>query len=293
MTYLRLATLALALAIAACGRGGDAESPRLQPEGAAAQGGDAVQAAETTAAGETIFSFSDNTAQFAISSEIDPAIATFDPALAALIWRETQKEINTFAAQAIEDEKLVAEEAAANGGENWFRPYELQIDHKVTAVSADVISIEKNVFTETGGAHPNSFMAGSIYTRTSPERVALGTIVADLPAYREAVIAGLIEKKMSAGWDVSDRPQIEGEVRDTLLDEPTGMAPFAMVSNIVLEPSDVPGKFGGITVLYSPYDVGSYAEGPYTVTVASAALQPMLAPEWKDRLGGNPPPRDF
>ncbi len=293
MNRIQIAALAVLLAAAACGRGEETGARRLPPEASsAAADGAAGGLAQVASPGDLVLDLERTTPQFTVSSKIDPAIAAFDPALAALIAQSARAEIDTFTAQAVADEKLVADEAAANGGETWFRAHELQIDYKVTAGTTDIISIEKNVYVDTGGAHPNTKMAGTIYTRTSPDPVRPDAILADMAAFREAVIAGLIEEKIKRGWEPSERDTVAGEVRDLLTEAPEDAEPLAMIRNIVLEPSDVPGKFGGITVLYSPYEVGAYAEGPYTVTVASAALQPMLAASWQDRFGGKPPLRE-
>ena len=48
------------------------------------------------------------------------------------------------------------------------------------------------------------------------------------------------------------------------------------------------GKFGGITVLFSPYDVGPYAEGAYIITVPASELEGKLTPDWSARFGGEP-----
>lgn len=289
MNRFQLAALAIAAAATACGRSDGTDAPRLTPESVAA-GADIRPATGPGAvtSGNLVLDFEETEPQYTVSTQIDPAITAFDPALAALIAQAARGEVEIFSAQARADEKLAAAEAAANGGETWFRPYQLEIVHDVTAGTADIISLKKVAYVYTGGAHPNTAMAGSIYTRTSPEPVKAETILRDMTAFREAVIAGLIEEKMQRGWEPSQREIVAGEVRDLLTAELPGAAPWSMVSNIVLEPSDEPGKFGGITVLYSPYDVGAYAEGPYTVTVASAALQPMLAADWKDRFGGQP-----
>jgi hypothetical protein len=56
----------------------------------------------------------------------------------------------------------------------------------------------------------------------------------------------------------------------------------------VLEKSTEAGKAGGISVLFSPYDVGAYAEGAYTVTLTAGELAPILDETWKARFSGEP-----
>jgi hypothetical protein len=56
----------------------------------------------------------------------------------------------------------------------------------------------------------------------------------------------------------------------------------------VLQASTEEGLFGGLTVLFSPYDVGPYAEGSYEITFTAEDLAGLLTPDWAPRFGGEP-----
>jgi len=57
---------------------------------------------------------------------------------------------------------------------------------------------------------------------------------------------------------------------------------------VTLLPSEEAGKFGGLMVHYSPYDVGAYAEGSYEILVKAADLDGMLAEPYAALFGGEP-----
>ena len=64
----------------------------------------------------------------------------------------------------------------------------------------------------------------------------------------------------------------------------TGDGPFVpdlarFARNFQLLPRDMGGAGGGLLFLYSPYDVGPYAEGSYEVTVPVAIAAPLLKPD--------------
>ncbi|MFN4025796.1 MAG: RsiV family protein, partial [Hyphomonas sp.] len=83
-----------------------------------------------------------------------------------------------------------------------------------------------------------------------------------------------------------DRAVIEASLRELLV--PPTDVPEAYQGSFVFEPSTEAGKVGGITVMFSPYDIGSYAEGAYEVTLSAAELAPILTEAWRPRFGGEP-----
>jgi hypothetical protein len=59
---------------------------------------------------------------------------------------------------------------------------------------------------------------------------------------------------------------------------------------LVPAPSTEPDKSGGLSVHFSPYAVGSYAEGLYTVVVPWRGFERFLSPEGRAVFGGEPLP---
>lgn len=223
---------------------------------------------------------------YAVESEIDPAILAFDPALAWRLWETSKQQLDDLGASADEGRAMADEDAAAAGETSWFMNYSLEIRHDVTGTFDDIISVRDTVSTFTGGAHPNYFLAGGIYRKNEATPLPLTTFVTDQAAFNDLVIKGLAAEKIARGLAEAGSAAIEAELRELLVPSPED--PEIYRSNFVFEASTVPGKIGGITVMFSPYDVGSYAEGAYTVTLPAASLTPILTETWKSRFGGEP-----
>lgn len=222
-------------------------------------------------------------ANYAVESEIDPAILAFDPGLAWRLWETSREQLDDLGAAADEGRKMADEDTAATGETYWFMNYSLEIRHDVTGIFDDIISVRDTVSTFTGGAHPNYFLAGGIYRKNEATPLPLTTFVTDQAAFNDLVIKGLAAEKIARGLSEADSAAIETELRELLV-----ASPEIYRSNFVFEASTLPGKIGGITVMFSPYDVGSYAEGAYSVTLPAASLTPILTENWKSRFGGEP-----
>jgi hypothetical protein len=222
---------------------------------------------------------------YEVSAEIDPAILAFDAPLAWKLWVDTKAALDGLAETADADKAAADKEEAATG-QNWFRGYTLDIAYRATAVLDDVISIKETYSTYTGGAHPNYALSGGVYRKGAPEPLALGTFVTDPAAFNDQVIVALVAEKIARGYEETAQASIQSEIRDMLAPSPEH--PDLYKGNFVLDPSTEAGKLGGITVLFSPYDVGSYAEGSYEITLTAADLLPILTPGWAPRFGGEP-----
>jgi len=220
------------------------------------------------------------------TAEIDPAILAFDPALAWRLWGHARAELDALAASADEGRKMADENAAETGSTSWFMGYTLDITHKATGVFDDVISVSDFVGTYTGGAHPNYFLGGGVYRQGEEGALALSTFIADPAAFNELVIKALVEEKIEHGFEPSETASIESSLREILV--PSAEIPEVYAGRFVLEPSTETGKAGGISVMFSPYDIGSYAEGSYYATIAAADLAPILTEAWSGRFGGLP-----
>ena len=64
------------------------------------------------------------------------------------------------------------------------------------------------------------------------------------------------------------------------------------IGPVSLAPSTEAGKSSGLTFHYSPYAVGSYAEGGYVAFVPWETLKPYLTPEGVRIFGGARPKKD-
>lgn len=153
-------------------------------------------------------------------------------------------------------------------------------------VAGRYASIIRGEFSYTGGAHPNHGSDTLLWDRQAGKMISIRPFFTELvdgglamTAIRNAVVADLkIEKKKRD----SDNPDMS--LVDAL--EPK----LLTIGPVSLTPSTVAGKSSGLTFHYSPYAVGSYAEGDYTGFVPWETLKPYLSAEGTAIFGGTRPP---
>lgn len=238
--------------------------------------------------GDFQLSYSQESDAASVSSELDPAILAFDPELAYSLWKDAKSSLDEMMVQAAGDQTMAAEDAAASGDPSWFRPYTMEISSKATLVLDDLISVEHFIAQYTGGAHGNYFMGGGLYRKGETQPMKLAELIADEAGFRALVVKGLVAEKISRGWEESEQAVISSELGELLA--PSTDYADAFDGKVVLQGSDEAGLIGGVVVIFSPYEVGSFAEGSYEVLIPAADLAPVLAPDWKDRFGGTPLP---
>ena len=166
-------------------------------------------------------------------------------------------------------------------------PYDLSSSWEVSGQSGNLMSLVKSTYTFTGGAHGNSYLSGRIYEVSTGRRVQTEELFIDpeaaasriIPAVRDVIAA---EKAIRFGLETGPNKTVTGEVSDAI--PMNGQLP----AEIALVKSTVPGKFGGLIVMYSPYDIGAYAEGSYEGVVAQEVFAGALKPEYASLFAGDP-----
>jgi hypothetical protein len=205
------------------------------------------------------------------------------PTLAANCLAEGRKWIDKNAAEAAasrkEDPQFFKE-----GGWDFERKY------AVRSVVADrYVSILRNDYMDTHGAHPNSDVNTVLWDKAEGKRISIRpffTETADngpaMKAMVQAVIASLkIEKKKRGAGETATDEWFK-ELAPSLL----------KIGAVTLAPSTDAGKSSGLTFHYPPYAVGPYAEGEYVAFVPWEALKPYLTAEGTRIFGGARPKSD-
>jgi len=184
-------------------------------------------------------------------------------------------------------------------GQRWTfeRSYELR------SVVGRYVSVLRDDGTYSGGAHPNSYTDTILWDSDARKRVNIR------PFFREtadngptmtalarlARIAVAAEKLSRDAINVDDPKEKLTPERLAELDRfiADGVQPSLLkIGPISLAPSTEADKSSGLTFHYSPYAVGAYAEGPYTVFVPWTAFRSQLSQQGAAIFGGERPESD-
>ena len=205
-----------------------------------------------------------------------------DPGLAANSLAEGRKWAEKNRADA-DKERKQDPELFRNGPWTMERKYQTR-----SVVDDRYVSIVRADYEYTGGAHPNSTSDTILWDRSVGKRISIRpffTETADngpaLKAMRQGVVASLKAEKKKRGVEGTDASAIEA-IEPKLL----------KIGPVSLAPSTEAGKSSGLTFHYSPYAVGSYAEGGYVAFVPWETLKPYLTPEGVRIFGGARPKKD-
>lgn len=222
----------------------------------------------------TPLSFAQATPDATVRLSIAPAIAAW-PAL-------HQKLFNDGVAELKKDLETARDDRAHIAGEGLPNPaYEHELTWSVVARTARLVSLKGTWMSYTGGAHPNSGFNTLVWDTNEAAEIRRSELL--LPegagdAQVQAVLCdGIAQTRAAKGVASTD-------------DSSMWPCPKWRDSNFVLTPSTVPGKLGGITFVFDPYAIGSYAEGPYEVTVPYVAIKDVLAPAYAAEFAGAPAP---
>jgi uncharacterized protein DUF3298 len=207
-----------------------------------------------------------------------------DPALAADSLAEGRKWIDKAAAEA-ESTRKQDPQLFRNGRWTYERRYNFR-----SLVDGHYVSIVRNDYMDTGGAHPNSDVNTILWDSAAKKRVSIRpffTETADdgpaMKAMLKAVIASLNAEKKKRDATETATAEWYKELKPTLL----------KIGAVTLAPSAQAGKSSGLTFHYPPYAVGPYAEGEYVAFVPWETLKPYLSTEGAKIFGGARPKGDL
>jgi len=234
-----------------------------------------------------------------ISVTVDPALQPF----AALF------------ANCLAEGKAWADEKNSDSAAEWrdnrrsFRGMQWDYDREYTlrSVVGRYIGVVRSDGWFDGGAHPNQHIDTILWDDAKHKRVSIrpfftetadnGPTMTALAQLAKVAVASDKLTKGINGYGDDDGPAAnqmtpEQELqRDTFINE--GIKPALLeIGPVTLAPSTESGKSSGLTFHYSPYDVGPYVEGPYTVFVPWAAFRQYLSPEGLAVFGGERPKSD-
>jgi len=250
-------------------------------------------------------SFADTPPQFSIEKKYLEVSVVVDNAL---------KPFAGLFANCLAEGKTWADKANADTTAQWradpksFRGMQWSYDrvYDLRSVIGRYVSIVRSDSTFEGGAHPNQEIDTILWDAVAQKRINIRpfftetadngpTMTALARSAQLAVAAAKLANGIN-GYGDDDTPASkltpEQELRqDSFIRG--GIKPKLLeVGPVTLAPSTESGKSAGLTFHYSPYEVGPYVEGPYTIFVPWTDFRRYLSSEGVALFGGAQPKSD-
>jgi hypothetical protein len=164
-------------------------------------------------------------------------------------------------------------------------PAHLDLEFNVARRTNDFVSVSANGSSDTGGAHPAPIVASFNLHTSDGELIALSDLFSDAGAAFDALSAearrqleGRFEAKLRETLPEKDQAGALKDMRDRV---ERGTA--AKVENFsVFLVDGLDAKAIGLTLIFPPYQVASYAEGTQQVEVPAKVFYKLLKPEYSD-----------
>ena len=166
-------------------------------------------------------------------------------------------------------------------------------NYKLYSAIGPYISVVFEDFTDTHGAHPNNATDAILWDREAETPINVRPFFNEaedggptMTALAALVRAALVTEKRKRGEPIKGDPD-----KDFWLQN---VKPWLeKFGAIALAPSTVQGKSSGLTFIFSPYMVGPYSDGTFTVFVPWTDLKELLSAQGAALFGGVRPPGDI
>ena len=258
-----LITVAVAASLAACNRDKETKAPGAP----APQPGAVVTPADAAAP----MSFTRDTPYAKVSLTLPEGIkgqTDFHARLYAEEVRKLQQFVEGAASERLETE---AE------GSTWS--YEKKITVTAALETGKLLSLKREDFDFSGGAHPNTLTTGLLWDKAMKRQIGL----ADL--FRPGSDLTVLDRALCSAINTAKRARVPGSAVLTF-NSKDWSCPRAIDTGFVLTPGDTPGKAAGLTFLIGPYQVGPYVEGGYELALPNTVFRSMIAVGYVDDFGG-------
>lgn len=207
------------------------------------------------------------------------------PGLTDNLLAEGRREIEKWRVSAEQDRKE-APDAFADG-----RRYNYERSYTQRSAIGRYVSVERGDYLNSHGAHPNSETNTVLWDANAKKRVSIRPFFketapggATLGRLAKAIRASLAGEKKTRGGDDVD-PETDADLANVKPD-------LLKMGAVALVPSTETGKSAGLVFYFSPYAVGSFAEGPYNAFVTWRTFKDDLSPEGAALFGGERPKAD-
>lgn len=164
--------------------------------------------------------------------------------------------------------------------------YSFDRGYRLQAAAGKYVSVEISESQYTGGAHPNHEIDTLLWDRELERRADFKTFFIDTENNSPAMtaLAKLVKDAVIAEKKTHDVPVEDGDIWFK-----EWKPEFEIFGAPGLAPSTEAGKSSGVTFDFSPYAVGAYVEGSYTVFIPAEKIAPYMTPEAQALFGGERP----
>jgi hypothetical protein len=232
----------------------------------------------------------------AITVSIDDALRAH-PGLAENLLAEGRQWANRTRAES--DKTRIEEPEFFAKGRRWT----FDRAYRQRSVVGRFVSVVREDGTYTGGAHPNTRINTILWESNARKRVSVRPFFRETADNGPTLTAIARLARIAVAAEKLARDAINVDIpKDKLTPERLaglddfivkGISPTLLkLGPITLAPSTVSGRSAGLTLHYSPYDVGAYAEGPYTAFVPWTSFRQFLSSEGRAIFGGERPQSD-
>jgi hypothetical protein len=172
-----------------------------------------------------------------------------------------------------------------------------------SVIAGRYVSVVRAESSYSGGAHGNLSIDTILWDGDARKRMSIraffrettdnGPTMQALARLARLAVAAAKLDMMSDDEDAKKRKLTPEQYLAEDSQIADGIQPALLkIGPISLTPSTEPGKSAGLTFHYSPYAVGSYAEGPYTVVVPWTEFRQYLSPQGAAIFAGEQPAND-
>lgn len=155
-------------------------------------------------------------------------------------------------------------------------PWDLNLDIAVASRTDRFINVQVDGSAFTGGAHPAPIVDSFTYDMQEERVIGIRELFED-PHAAESAFASEARRQLFTALDDQEQPLASDSEQIDL-----GTAPgkdHYRVFSLLTGPDN---KVHGLTFIFPPYQVASYAAGPQAIDVPSEAFSAFLKPEYRE-----------
>jgi hypothetical protein len=256
------------LALAACRR--EAAAPKAEPA--------ARPAAAPTAPKPLLEDVVEHDPRYVIGISYPP-VANRYPGLAAALKRYA------------DDARGELMQAVAGLGQEKPRaPYDLSLSFTQVVTTPQVVAIDADGSSYTGGAHGNPLVACFVWLPQRNELLTAEKLMPDASAWK--ALSDFVRHQLHVALSQRvDADHLDGDQRADVLKDggrmiDEGTAPDAENFSQFEPVLGADGRIAALRFVFPPYQVGPYADGRQTVDVPADVLLPHVAPAYRPLFAG-------